>query len=124
MIQGIGIDLIEVQRIGQALSRGGERFLKRVFTSREQVNAKEHSESRMIEHYAGKFAAKEAVVKALGSGLRGMHWTDIEILKEPSGKPVVALSQELEIRFDYPMLFISITHTRTLCFALCLWQSK
>ena len=107
--KGIGIDIIEIARIKQAISRWQDSFLKCVYTSAE------------IEHYhkmgslAARFAAKEAVMKALGTGTRGLHWKDIEILSENDGAPFVQLygkahqkSQETGIR-DFS---VSLSHSR------------
>src|SRR5947208_15100531 len=93
-ILGQGIEIVETRRMADLLENHGERFLERCFTLAEREycyrNAKRH-----IEHLAGRFAAKEAVLKVLGTGWRGgIAWTDIEILPEASGQPVVALSGE------------------------------
>lgn len=82
----IGTDIIEVSRIGKALDRWGERFLKRIYTDTEQKLCK-----KKPEKLASRFAGKEAVMKALGTGAIGIGWREIEILSEPSGKPVVNL---------------------------------
>src|SRR3982751_182540 len=90
-IVGHGIDLVEVSRIAEMLERHGERFLSRVFTPGEAL----HSEGRRgrAEHLAGRFAAKEAVLKALGTGwAEGVAWTDIEVCAEPSGAPRLSLT--------------------------------
>jgi holo-[acyl-carrier protein] synthase len=93
-ILGHGIDIIETERIRRLLEEHGERFLDRVYTKLEQDYAN-RSAKRRIEHLAGRFAAKEAVLKVLGTGWRGgIAWTDIEIRPEPSGQPVVFLSGE------------------------------
>lgn len=81
----IGVDIVEISRIQKAIDRWGEKFLRRVFTSREIVNYE-----RWIPSLAVRFAGKEAVMKALGSG--GIdYYCDIEIISEPSGKPLVIL---------------------------------
>jgi holo-[acyl-carrier protein] synthase len=82
----IGTDIIEVTRIGKALDRWGERFLRRVYTETEIKLCKNRPEK-----LASRFAGKEAVMKALGTGARCVAWREIEILSEPSGKPVVNL---------------------------------
>jgi len=91
MIYGIGIDLVRVQRIEEALERWGERFQRKVFTAGEIqycLQKKNPSPS-----FAARFAAKEAFVKALGSGIRrGVHWKDVEVERGPLGKPVLKLS--------------------------------
>src|SRR3954471_10312404 len=87
-IIGHGIDLVEVSRILEMLERHAERFLERCFTEREARYAQ--TSKRRVEHLAARFAAKEAVLKALGTGLRdGMAWTDIEVVLQPSGQPTI-----------------------------------
>ena len=84
----IGVDIIEIGRIKRACAR--KNFMDRFFTSRELEGIK--GKKSFYAHLAGKFAAKEAVVKALGSGFQNMKWKDIEIISHSSGKPVVVLS--------------------------------
>jgi holo-[acyl-carrier protein] synthase len=91
---GHGIDIVETARIAKLIEAHGQHFLNRVFTPAEQqyCNA---SKKRSTEHYAGRFAAKEAVLKVLGTGWRGqIAWTDIEIIKDPSGQPHIHLTGE------------------------------
>jgi len=91
MIIGHGIDIIEVARVAEMMRSHPARFLKRVFTPGEVAYCKK-SIKRRNEHLAARFAAKEAVMKALGTGLRaGISWTDIEVMHEPGGRPVVVL---------------------------------
>ena len=88
---GHGIDLVEIARIEAMLDEHGERFRQRCFTEAEQAYA-EAAGGRRAERYAVRFAAKEAVLKALATGWRdGIAWTDIEIVNEPSGRPAVTL---------------------------------
>ncbi len=82
----VGTDIIEVHRIREAMERWGERFLDRVFTDYERALCKQKP-----ERLASRFAGKEAVMKALGTGARGLKWREIEIASESSGKPVVRL---------------------------------
>ena len=85
-----GVDIIEVQRIAEMLERHGQQFLDRVFTAGEQGYSAESR--RRNEHLAARFAAKEAVLKALGTGWRsGIAWTDVEVVPLPSGQPTVRL---------------------------------
>ena len=88
MILGIGIDIIEINRIKEALAR--PRFTNRVFTDGEQVYCESRGLGRYAS-YAARFAGKEAVLKALGSGLSGGQWRDVEILPDNSGRPAVKL---------------------------------
>src|SRR5689334_16629057 len=86
-ILGHGIDIVETARIRRLVEEHGQHFLDRVFTPGEQAYCARNPKRR-YEHLAGRFAAKEAVLKVLGTGWRGgIAWTDIEITKEPSGQP-------------------------------------
>jgi len=93
-IVGHGIDLVEVARIRRLLDEHGQRFLDRVFTPTEQAYCAARPK-RYAEHLSGRFAAKEAVLKVLGTGMRGqIAWTDIEVTKDVSGQPGIALVGE------------------------------
>ena len=87
MIKGIGIDIIEIDRIAKAIERKGAHFIERLFTRNEQPTASDVTAHYLATYYAGRFAAKEAVVKALGTGFRGITWLDIEILNDKLGNP-------------------------------------
>jgi holo-[acyl-carrier protein] synthase len=106
-----GIDAIEIERIKGALDRFGERFLRRVYTEREA----ERYRNRPAE-LAARFAAKEAVMKALGTGVRGIRWRDIEIVSNRRGKPIVVLHETAARRaklLGFTHIGISLTHSRT-----------
>ena len=93
-ILGHGIDIVETSRIKRLVDEHGQRFLDRCFTPAEQAYCAKN-QKRYFEHLAGRFAAKEAVLKVLGTGWRGgIAWTDIEILNEPSGQPKIHLTGE------------------------------
>jgi holo-[acyl-carrier protein] synthase len=95
-ILGHGIDIVETARVRRLVDEHGQRFLDRCFTKDEQEYCAK-SPKRYYEHLAGRFAAKEAVLKVLGTGWRGgIQWTDIEVLKEPSGQPKIRLAGECE----------------------------
>src|SRR2546427_13081287 len=86
----MGADIAEVERVRAAIERHGESFLRRVFTANEIAYCEKHRNK--FERYAGRFAAKEAAMKALGTGWRGgVRWQDIEIMREDSGKPTLEL---------------------------------
>ena len=90
-IIGHGVDLVEVSRVSHLLAAHGDRFLDRCFTTAERTYS-EQSSHRRAEHYAARFAAKEAILKALGTGWRdGISWTDMEVVRHPSGQPGVRL---------------------------------
>ena len=114
MIVGTGIDLAEVPRIAAAIERFGERFLRRVFTE-EEVRYCESKANRM-ERYAARFAAKEAALKALGTGwTRGVAWTDVEVRREPGGRPTVAFhgkAAEFAANLGVKHIALSLTHTK------------
>jgi len=91
----IGVDIIEIARIQRAIRRWGESFLQRVYTEPE-LKLCYKKPSRL----AGRFAGKEAVMKALGTGVEGISWREIEILAEPSGKPLVRLYGKAQAQAD------------------------
>jgi holo-[acyl-carrier protein] synthase len=95
MIYGIGIDLVEIARIEHAIARTGPRFIARIYTELEQQYCR--SQALSVACYAARFAAKEAFVKALGTGLRQhMRWRDIEVQRDALGKPSVHLYGHLQ----------------------------
>jgi holo-[acyl-carrier protein] synthase len=115
-VVGHGIDIIETERMRHSVSEHGERFLDRVFTPAEQRYCA-LNQKRYFEHRAGRFAAKEAVLKVLGTGWRGgIAWTDIEVLPEPSGQPRVTLTGEcarIAREQGIARWLISISHIET-----------
>ena len=114
-----GIDLVDCPRIEQMIQRHGERFIKRVFTAAEQAYAEANKND--VEKLAGRFAAKEAILKLIGTGWRGkIAWTDIEIINNPAGQPEVTLSGEVRKIADklgIKHISISITHTANFAIA-------
>lgn len=111
MVRGIGNDIIEISRIDAVIKKYGTKFLDKIFTKKEQEYCLRHKDSS--RHFAGRFAAKEAIVKALGIGFRsGVSWLDIEICNDEIGKPIPFLSQRLQENFDNPDIQISISHCR------------
>jgi len=112
---GLGIDLVEVQRIRELLTKHGDRFKERTFTADEIAYCDACADPAM--HYAARFAAKEATAKALGTGLwaQGVDWRDIEVTRAESGKPGLLLhggAQDHAGVQGVTKLFISLTHTR------------
>jgi holo-[acyl-carrier protein] synthase len=112
MIYGIGLDLVQVSRIEDALRRWGERFQNKVFTPGEiRYGLKKRNPG---PHFAARFAAKEAFVKALGIGIRrGVHWKDVEVQRGPLGRPVLKIhGRAVEIcrAEGIEGLFLSLTH--------------
>ena len=113
MIAGIGIDLAEVPRIREAIERHGKRFIERVYTPREIAYVE--SKANRFERYAARFAAKEAGMKAIGTGWRrGVRWQDFEVANLPSGKPTLLLhgvAADVAARLEISNIALSITHT-------------
>ena len=111
----VGIDVIEIARIQRALDDFGERFLRRVYTEAERYRYR----SRVSE-LAARFAAKEATSKALGTGIRGIRWREMEILSNPRGKPVLVLhggAAERARSLGLASFDVSLTHSRTAAMA-------
>src|SRR6201982_2600190 len=93
MIVGLGVDIAEVQRVQGAIERQGERFLKRIYTEKERAYCEQFKDK--YERFAGRFAVKEAAMKALGTGWsRGVRWVDIEVVRGPGSPPSIALAGE------------------------------
>src|ERR1700759_52469 len=115
-IVGHGIDIVETERVKRLVDEHGQRFLDRCFTRAEQEYCA-LSAKRYHEHLAGRFAAKEAVLKVLGTGWRGgIQWTDIEVLREPSGQPRIKLSGECERiakELGIVQWYVSLSHIET-----------
>ena len=112
-IFGIGVDVVENVRIRQSVDRLGKAFVDRIFTAKEQ----EYCESMKFSsrHYAARFAAKEAIAKAFGTGIgANLNWTDMEILRRDSGEPFVVMSgagKAFAEKHAIRKIMISLTHT-------------
>lgn len=127
-IVGHGIDLASVERIREMIADHGDRFLHRVFTGGERETAAKHAnDSKKVEHLSGRFAAKEAALKALGTGWRdGIAWTDVEILNQPSGAPSLHLhGKALEVAdaIGAKSFHVSISHAAGVATASVILES-
>ena len=113
MIVGTGIDIAEVPRIRQSIERFGQRFLERVFTPGEILYC--DSKANRFERYAARFAAKEAAMKALGTGWNhGVRWRDCEVTRMPGGRPAMTFhgkAQEFAAKLGAKNAALSISHT-------------
>jgi len=113
MIVGTGIDIAEVPRIAASIERFGKRFLHRVFTDGEIRYCE--SKANRVERYAARFAAKEAAMKAIGTGWsHGVAWRDIEVRREPGGRPTLAFHRkaaEFAAKLGARHVALSLTHT-------------
>jgi holo-[acyl-carrier protein] synthase len=116
MVLGHGIDIVETERVRRLVEEHRQRFLDRCFTPAEQAYCA-RSQKRYYEHLAGRFAAKEAVLKVLGTGWRsGIAWTDMEILPDTMGKPEVQLTgvcREIAEKNGIRRWMVSISHIET-----------
>ena len=125
MIVGLGVDLEEISRVREVISRHGETFLRRVFTEGEIEYCERHRDS--AERYAGRFAAKEAAMKALGTGWsKGVRWRDIEVTRVRGQRPSLVLhgvARERAERSGVRQISVSITHTGNLAFAEVIFEN-
>jgi holo-[acyl-carrier protein] synthase len=119
MIVGSGVDLAEVPRIRASVERYGQRFVERIFTPAEIAYVER--KANKYERYAARFAAKEAGMKAIGTGWkRGVRWKDFEVANLPSGKPTLKLhgvAAEFAARLKVRSVSLSLTHTAELAMA-------
>lgn len=124
MIYGIGIDLVENDRIEKIIQKWGDKFLLRVFSDTEITYCKRHAQAAI--HYGARFAVKESFLKAIGTGLgRGVKLLEIEVINEESGKPGIRLSggaQEYVTRAGIAKIHLSITHTKNYASAMVLLE--
>lgn len=125
MIVGLGLDIAEVDRIGEAIARHGAPFLERLFTPAEVSYCERHK--NRYERYAARFAAKEAAMKALGTGWsRGVRWRDIEVAREPGGKPTLHLAgvaRQIADQLGVKHISLTITHSGNLALAQVIFES-
>jgi len=126
MVIGVGTDLIEISRIEQSIARYGERFLARVFTPAEMEYCRRKKNA--AESFAARFAAKEAGAKALGTGIgSGVSWLDLEVVREPGGRPVLALSgraAERAKQLGVARICLSLTHSRDTALAVVVMEAQ
>src|SRR5213080_1997364 len=113
MIVGTGIDISEVPRIAESIAKFGDRFLHRIFTEEERRYC--DSKANRIERYAARFAAKEASMKALGTGWNhGVRWRDIEVSRQPGGRPTISFhgkAAEFASKLGAVHIALSLSHT-------------
>ena len=126
MIVGIGTDIVEVDRIAKMIADHGDHFLERVFTPSEIAHC--HPRRKSAPHYAGRWAAKEAVMKVLGTGFTNeVGWTEIEVCVKPSGQPFVLLhgsTQTVALRLGITEILVTISHTSSYATATAIGISQ
>lgn|SRR5579859_803221 len=125
MIVGTGVDICEVHRIGESIARFGDQFLHRVFTDDEIRYCQ--SKKNSVERFAARFAAKEAAMKALGTGWsRGVVWKGVEVAREPGGRPALRLhgkAAEIAEKLGVKKISLSLTHTESSAFAMVIFEA-
>ncbi len=125
VIVGLGVDIAEISRITAAIERRGQAFLRRIYTAREIAYCESHR--NRFERYAARFAAKEAAMKALGTGWRrGVRWVDIEVVRMPSGKPTLELrgaTREIADRLGVKNISLSITHSGDIALSQVIFEN-
>lgn len=124
MIVGLGLDIAEIDRIEQVLTRRGDAVLHRLYTAREVAYCESHKNK--FERYAARFAAKEAAMKALGTGWRrGVRWRDIEVVNASSGKPTLKLegaARQIADQLRVKNISLTITHSGNLAVAQVIFE--
>lgn len=124
MIVGLGLDVAEIDRIEAAVVRHGAPFIERLFTPAEAAYCQRYKSP--YERYAGRFAAKEAAMKALGTGwARGVRWRDLEVVREPSGKPTLQLhgvAGQIAESLGVKHIALTITHSGNLAIAQVIFE--
>jgi holo-[acyl-carrier protein] synthase len=125
MIVGTGIDIAEVRRIAESMQRFGDRFLRRVFTEAEIRYC--DSKANRAERYAARFAAKEAAMKALGTGWsQGVRWRDLEVTRQPGGRPSLAFhgkAADFAAMLGAKHVALSLSHTSEQAIAQVILES-
>jgi holo-[acyl-carrier protein] synthase len=125
MIVGTGIDIAEVPRIAQSIERFGERFLRRIFTEGEIRYC--DSKANRVERYAARFAAKEAAMKALGTGWNhGVRWRDCEVTRQPGRRPTLTFhgqAGQFAAKLGVKNIALSLTHTKDQAMAQVILES-
>jgi len=114
LIVGCGIDLVEIDRIEKIIKRWGDNFTFRIFTPLERKHCEKKKNNKYLS-YAGRFAAKEALLKALGLGLRGANWKEIEVNNNELGQPIIKIGgklNEITLKEGVSNYFLTISHTK------------
>ncbi|MEE8443065.1 MAG: holo-ACP synthase [Dehalococcoidia bacterium] len=118
----MGVDIIEIERIGTTVERWGERFLRRIYTGGELAYCRGRT-----PQLAARFAAKEAVMKALGTGRRGVDWRDIEVVRRRGGRPAVQLQGrafKVAERMGVTQVALSLSHSRDYAVASVMLETR
>ena len=123
MIEGVGIDVVEIERMNRTIREWGDIFLRKVFTDQEISYAT--SKRTPVPHIAGRFAVKEAVAKAMKIGWSsGFRWKDVEVVNDPAGKPSVKLYGRAKERLKHSNIFVSISHSDSIVISIAIIEKR
>ncbi len=126
MIVGIGVDIVEIRRLREVLERQQDRFIRRVFTELEQEYCRAHRDP--VPHYAARFAAKESLFKALGTGwARGVSWKDAEVVRAAAQAPILALhgrAEKLSQALGVQAVYLSLSHSNDSAVAVVILENQ
>lgn len=123
MIRGIGVDIVDIHRIEESVKKYGNQFLERIFTTLEidYCTSKQHP----YGHFAARFAAKEAVAKALSTGWSGgFRWKDVQISNDKTGQPIVTLDGSLKKLLEGNTVLLSISHSNSSVVAVAIIEER
>ena len=110
MVRGIGVDIIEIKRIQKSIDDLGDHFVQKIFTAREVAYCT--AKPNAVQHFAARFAAKEALSKAIAIGWSGeFRWKDVEVMNEPSGNPILAFHGTMKEMLSRCSVFVSLSHS-------------
>lgn len=123
MIKGVGVDIIEIVRIQHTIEESGERFLDRIFTPQEIAYCK--SKQDMYQHFAARFAAKEAMSKALSTGwVETFRWKDVEVMNDRSGQPRITVHGKLKESLAASSILVTMSHSESHAVAMVLIEEQ
>ena len=126
MIVGLGVDIVEIKRLREILARQQDRFIQRVFTESEQEYCRSHRDP--VPHYAARFAAKESLFKALGTGwAKGVSWRDAEVVREAMRAPILVLhgqAEKLSESLGVDAVHLSLTHSNESAVAVVILEHQ
>ena len=123
MIEGVGVDVVEIPRMQRAIDTWGSAFLKRIFTDNELLYAQ--SKKNPTPHIAARFAVKEAVAKALTTGWSGgFRWKDVEIINDTSGRPTIVLYGNVKELLKGSRVLVSISHSENVVIGFALIENN
>ncbi len=119
-IKGIGTDIVEIERIRHSIEGHGDRLLSRLFSIEEQNYCLKYKDP--APHFAARFAAKEAISKALGTGFgENLSWLDFQVLNDSKGKPIVHFSDRARKHFNNPVMMVTMSHSQDYATAFTIW---